>query len=103
MGEPNTSTFIVEIEFDRPVSNRSQARYIRASLLTAGQIASEIATALDGYAIRSQEVDEEDFCTCGAGHGSGEEHEEFCHWPKLKGRLYPPARQRRNSVRARSP
>ena len=32
MGEPNTSTFIVEIEFDRPVSNRSQARYIRASL-----------------------------------------------------------------------
>lgn len=27
---------------------------------------------------------EEEICGCGAGHGSGEAHADFCAWPKVE-------------------
>jgi len=32
----------------------------------------------------SQEFLEETICTCGAGHGSGEGHTDWCHWLKVE-------------------
>ena len=36
------------------------------------------------YQSNSTEFLEETICSCGAGHGSGEAHTDWCPWPKVE-------------------
>lgn len=62
---------------------------VDGKLRTAAEIAEILSSAVEGYAVASRAEDEEEFCTCGAGHGSGEEHTDWCMWLKVESRIYP--------------
>lgn len=89
---PSLNTLRAAIEFLQAADGLTGLHKIRVGgrMLTAGQVASEIKSSIEGTAVQSAADDEEEFCTCGAGHGSGEEHTDWCKWTALAPRLYPP-------------